>query len=216
MVTNRTFERAVDVAGEIGGSPIQFSDFHRYLKLADLVIGCTGSAEVLVERETVERVLKERKQQPMFFIDIGDRRNFDPRINQLDNAYLYNIDDLKEVADENLQERSAEAAKAEEIIAEEVANFGRWLSFLEQAPTIVALRERFETIRRNEIEKSLSGSLRGLSEQQKEAIEHMTAAMIKKILHHPISRLKKDSEESADEDLACIAALRKLFDLDDK
>jgi glutamyl-tRNA reductase len=216
MVTNRTFERAVDLAGEIGGSPIQFSDFQRYLKLADLVIGCTGSAEMLVERDIVERVLKERKQQPMFFIDIGDRRNFDGGINELDNAYLYNIDDLKEVAEENLQERSTEAAKAEEIIAEEVENFARWMDSLEQAPTIAALRERFEAIRRKEIEKSLSGNLRGLSEEQKEAIELMTAAMMKKILHHPISRLKKDAQDSSDEDLAYIAALRKLFDLDEK
>jgi glutamyl-tRNA reductase len=215
MVTNRTFERAVDLAGEIGGSPIQFSDFHRYLKLADLVIGCTGSAEVLVERETVERVLRERKQQPMFFIDIGDRRNFDARVNELDNVYLYNIDDLREVADENLHERSSEAAKAEEIVVEEVENFARWLDSLEQVPTIAALRERFEAIRRKEIERSLSGNLRGLSEEQREALEIMTSAMIKKILHHPITRLKKNSQETAKEDLAYIAALRKLFDLDE-
>src|SRR5437870_508184 len=171
MVTNRTFERAVELAGRIHGSPILFDDFPRYLKMADLVIGCTGSAEILVDAETVEKVLRERKQQAVFFIDIGDRRNFDPRINELDNAYLYNIDDLKAVAEENLQERSSEAAKAEGIIHEEVQKFARWINALEQAPTITALRQRFENIRRKEIEKSLSGSLRNLSEEQRQDLE---------------------------------------------
>lgn len=216
MVTNRTFERAVELAGRIHGSPILFGDFSRYLKMADLVIGCTGSAEILIDAEIVEKVLKERKQEGMFFIDIGDRRNFDPRINELDNAYLYNIDDLKGVAEENLQERSSEAAKAEGIIHEEVQNFARWVSALEQAPTITALRQRFEDIRRKEVEKSLSGSLRDLSERQRQALEDMTAAMINKMLHEPISRLKKNSQDMDDEEALYIAALKKLFDLDEK
>ena len=216
MVTNRTFEKAVEVAEQIHGSPIVFADFPRYLKLADLVIGCTGGGEILVTAETVERVLRERKHQAMFFIDIGDRRNFDLRINQLDNAYLYNIDDLKSVAEENLQERSGEAAKAEGIIQEEVENFARWIRTLEQAPTIAALRQRFEDIRRREIEKSLGGSLRDLSEQQRRALEDMTAAMINKMLHVPISRLKQDSEKTEEEEILYVAALRRFFDLDEK
>ena len=184
--------------------------------MADLVIGCTGSAEILVDAETVEKVLRERKQQAVFFIDIGDRRNFDPRINELDNAYLYNIDDLKAVAEENLQERSSEAAKAEGIIHEEVQKFARWINALEQAPTITALRQRFENIRRKEIEKSLSGSLRNLSEQQKQALEDMTAAMINKMLHAPISYLKKNSQPMDEEEALYVAALRKFFDLEEK
>jgi glutamyl-tRNA reductase len=109
MVTNRTFDRAVELAGSIHGSPILFEDFPRYLKIADLVIGCTGAQEVLIDAAAVGAILKERKHKPMFFIDIGDRRNFDAEINELDNAYLYNIDDLQAVANENLQERSNEA-----------------------------------------------------------------------------------------------------------
>src|SRR5438093_4652177 len=97
MVTNRTFERAIELAAQFRGSPIRFEDYPRYLKLADLVIGCAGSAEVLLGPEILEPVLKERKQRAMFFIDLGDRRNFDPGINQIDNVYLYNIDDLKSV-----------------------------------------------------------------------------------------------------------------------
>jgi len=216
MVTNRTFERAVELAGRIHGSPILFEDFPRYLKMADLVIGCTGSAEILVDAETVEKVLRERKQQAMFFIDIGDRRNFDPRINELDNVYLYNIDDLKGVAEENLQERSSEAAKAEDIIQEEVKNFARWIAALGQVPTITALRQRFEEIRRKEMEKSLGGSLKGLSDEQRRALEDMTAAMINKMLHGPISHLRKNSGDEDDEETLYVAALKKLFDLEEK
>ena len=214
MVTNRTFERAVELAGKIHGSPILFEDFPHYLKMADLVIGCTGSPEILVDAATVEKVLKERKQKAMFFIDIGDRRNFDPNINQLDNVYIYNIDDLKSVAEENLQERSDEAEKAEGIVDEEVQNFTRWIDSLEQVPTITALRRRFEDIRRKEIERSLSGGLRDLSEQQKEALDNMTAAMINKMLHGPISRLKRNASDEDEEGVLYIAALKRLFDLE--
>jgi glutamyl-tRNA reductase len=214
MVTNRTFQRAVELAGRIHGSPILFEDFPRYLTLADLVIGCTGSPEILVEAPTVEKVLRERKQKAMFFIDIGDRRNFDPAINKIDNVYLYNIDDLKSVAEENLQERSNEAEKAEGIVYEEVENFARWIHSLEQIPTITALRQRLEEIRRGEMEKSLGAGLKDLSEKQRAALEGMTTAMINKILHGPISHLKRNARDEDEEENLYIAALKKLFDLD--
>src|SRR6185295_1191180 len=140
MVTNRTFEAAVELAERIHGNPIRFEDFPRYLKLADLVIGCAGSPEVVIDAAQVDKVLRERKHKAMFFIDIGDRRNFDGKINDLDNVYLYNIDDLRNVAEENLQGRSNEAAKAESIVGEEVQSFVRWIGSLEQVPTIMALR----------------------------------------------------------------------------
>ena len=216
MVTNRTFERAVAVAERIHGSPILFEDFPRYLRMADLVIGCTGSPEILVDAPAVEKVLRERKQQPMFFIDIGDRRNFDSAINDIDNAYLYNIDDLKEVAEENLQERSNEAQKAEEIVVQEVESFGRWIGSLERVPTIAALRAHFDEIRRRELARSLSGNLKDLSSEQRQALDDMTAAMINKMLHGPISHLKKDATEEDEEEMLFIAALKRLFDLEGK
>lgn len=216
MVINRTFERAVALAESIHGSPIRFDDFPLYLRLADLVIGCTDAPEVLVDAATVEKVLRERKQRAMFFIDIGDRRNFDARINDLDNVYLYNIDDLKSVAEDNLQERSAEAEKAEAIVADEVGGFVRWIDSLEQVPTIMALRQRFDEIRRRELEKSLVGSLKGLSEQQRAALEDMTTAMINKLLHGPISQLKGNSNEEDEDAAFYVAALKKLFELEGK
>ena len=216
MVTNRTFERAVSLAERMHGSPILFEDFPRYLKMADLVIGCTGTTEILIDAAAVEKVLRERKQQAMFFIDIGDRRNFDAAINDIDNAYLYNIDDLKEVAEENLQERSSEAEKAEEIVLQEVARFGSWINSLERAPTIAALRASFDDIRRRELTRSLSGSLKNLSAEQRQALDDMTAAMINKMLHLPISHLKKDRAEDDDEESLYLAALTKLFGLEGK
>jgi glutamyl-tRNA reductase len=215
MVTNRTFERAVELAERIQGSPIRFEDFPKYLKLADLVIGCTGAPEVLIDANQVDRVLRERKNKAMFFIDIGDRRNFDPKINDLDNVYLYNIDDLKSVADENLQERSSEANKAESIVHDEVLSFVRWIASLEQVPTITALRQRFDDIRRRELERSLGSSLKGLTAAQRAALEDMTTAMINKMLHGPIAQLKSNSENDEEATLY-IAALKKLFDLEGK
>ena len=214
MVTNRTFERAVEVAGQFHGSPIRFEDFPRYLKMADLVISCTGSPEVILRPETVEGVLKERKQKAMFFIDLGERRNIDPKINDIDNVYLYDIDDLETVAKENLKERTGEVHKAEEIVDDEIERYLHWLDSLNQVPTIVALRRRVEEIRQRELERSLSTSLKGLSDQERQAVEDMTSAMINKILHAPISRLK-NMPGSPDEELY-VGALKRLFDLEEK
>jgi glutamyl-tRNA reductase len=215
MVTNRTFERAVELAAVIHGNPILFEEFPLYLKVADLVIGCATTPEILVDAAMVERVLKERKQTPMFFIDIGDKRNFDSRINNIDNAYLYNIDDLKRVADENLYQRANEAEKAEEIIQEEVHRFFAWLDSLEQVPTIAALKQRFEDIRQKELEKSLGGSLKDLTEKQRQGLEDMTTAIVNKLLHNPISLLKNPQTQD-EEDILYVAALKKLFDLERK
>jgi len=214
MVTNRTFERAIETAAEFEGNPIRFEELPRYLKLADLVVGCAGAPEFLLKPDAVEETLRERKRRAMFFIDLGDRRNFDPRINSLADVYLYDIDDLQAVAQENLHGRAGEVEKAERIVDEEVAGFLHWLDSLDQVPTIVALRQRLEEIRRNEVDKSLRTSLKELSEKERQAIDDMTLAMIGKILHGPISRLKKPSDEQ--EEALCVEALKKLFGLDEK
>jgi glutamyl-tRNA reductase len=203
----------VELAGQFRGSPILFEDFPRYLRLADLIVGCTASSQAILDPEVVIEVLKERKQRAMFFVDLGIPRNFDPRINEIDNAYLYNVDDLKAVADENLQERGEEARKAETLIDEEVGSFLRWLGTLDQVPVIVALRQKFEEIRQRELEKSLSTSLKGIHDKERQALEDMTAAIINKILHAPITRLKQQSEER--EEGLYTEALKKLFELDE-
>jgi len=212
MITNRTFDRAVSLAEEFQASPIRFEDFHQYLKLADVVIGSTESPEFLLKAETVVEVLKERKQKAMFFIDLGVPRNFDPRVNEIDNVYLYHIDDLDEVSKQNLQGRENETDKAEEIVYEEVVSFLRWLDSLDQVPTIVALKEKFEEVRQRELEKSLSTSLKGISDREKQALEDMTSAMINKILHAPLTHLRTRPEDES----IYVETLKKLFDVEEK
>ena len=210
MITNRTFEKAVELADRFEASPIRFEDHARYLRLADVVIGSVESEEALITRETAAEVLRERKQDNMFLIDLGVPRNFDPLINGLDNVYLYHIDDLTGVARENLRGRESEADKGELIVDQEVETFYRWFASLDQVPTIVALKRRFEEIREGELRKSLESNLKDVSERERKAIEDLTAAMINKILHGPLTRLK----ERPDEDAAYHDTVRALFDLD--
>lgn len=210
MVTNRTFERAVELAGRFKASPIRFEDYTRYLKLVDVVIGSVDAPEMLIRSETIAEVLRERKQESIFLIDLGVPRNFDPKINDLDNVYLYHVDDLTELANANLRGREGEADKGEEIIDQEVSIFRQWLYSLSRVPTIVALRRKLEEIRQGELKKSLDTSLKELSDRERKAVEDLTAAMINKILHDPLTRLKDLPEEEA----AYHASLRELFQLD--
>ncbi|MCZ6625860.1 MAG: glutamyl-tRNA reductase [Deltaproteobacteria bacterium] len=213
MITNRTFDHAVKLAEEFHASPIRFEDYRRYLKLADVIIGSTESPQFLLGSDTITEVLKERKQKAMFFIDLGDRRNnFDPRINGIDNVYLYNIDHLKDVSKENLKGREGETIRAEEIVDEEVEGFLHWLESLEQVPTIVALKGRFEEIRQKELEKFLGTSLKGLSDRERQALEELTLSMINKILHAPLANLRAQHDNKS----VYVEALKKFFNLDEK
>lgn len=211
LVTNRTFDRAVELARDLGGTPVPFEELRRYLQMADVVIGATAAEEYIITSSVVQETLRQRKFRPMFFIDLSVPRNLDPAINDLDNVYLYDVDDLGGVAEDNRSERSREAEKAESIIEEEVDTFWKWLVNLEAVPTIVALRDKVETIRKGELEKTLN-SLRDASPETRAAIEAMTAAIANKILHSPITHLKHhDRQEAA----FYAAAARKLFDIEE-
>lgn len=210
IVTNRTFDRAVDLAREFHGTPVPFEDFRRYLQMADVVIGCTAADAYLIGPALVRDILRQRKYRPIFFIDLGVPRNFDPGINDLDNVYLYDIDDLGGVAELNRDERSREAEKAELLIDSEVETFWRWLSTLEVVPTIVALRQKVEAIRQAELNKTLAG-LRDASPETRIALDALTTAIVNKILHGPLTHLRK--EEDRDESTFFVAAARRLFDI---
>jgi len=212
MVSNRTFDRAVELAREFKGTPVPFESFPKYLKMADIVIGSTAATDFVLGPAPLQEAMRERKGRPIFCIDLSVPRNFDPRINELDNVYLYDIDDLGGIAEENLGERQQEAARAEAIVAEEVESFWRWLDHLEVVPTIVALREKLESIRRAELEKTL-GSLKDLTPEQRQALEAMTAAMVNKILHAPITQLKQKDQRS---ESYYVDATRRLFGLDEE
>ncbi|MEO8602200.1 MAG: glutamyl-tRNA reductase [bacterium] len=210
IATNRTFERAVDLARELQATPVPFDQFPSYLPMADIVIGATAAPGFVLGEEAVQEALRERKGKPMFCIDLSVPRSFDPRINTLGNVYLYDVDDLAKVTEENLGERAREAEKAEHIVTEEVESFWRWLDHLEVVPTIVALRDKVEAIRLAELQKTLA-QLKDLPPRERQALEAMSTAIVNKILHTPIARLKQHDRRS---EAFYIDALRRLFDLE--
>ena len=215
LVTNRTFSRAVELAREFNGAVVPFEQLQKHLRLADIVIGSAGGNDYLLGPIVVEEALRERKRRPMFFIDLAVPRNFDPRLNDLDNVFVYDIDDLEQVIEENKDEREREAMKAEAIVAEEIESFWQWLSRLEVTPTIVALREKAEAIRQRELEKTLA-SLKELPPHAQKAIEALSTSIINKLLHPPIVYLKsggKDSDVQTDPDVAIV---RRVFGLDEE
>jgi glutamyl-tRNA reductase len=210
MFANRTFDRAVELAREFHGTPVPFDDLARYLPLADVVIGSTAAGEFLLRAEAVQEAIRERNYRPTFLIDLGVPRNFDPRINDLRNVYLYDIDDLEGVIGENREQRGREAERAEEIVKGEVETFWRWFQNLDAVPTIVRLRGKAELICRHELERTL-GSMPSLRDEDRRAIETMAQAIVNKILHEPISRLRRAEEPQADD----LIVARRLFGLDD-
>jgi len=161
----------------------------------------------------VEEVLRERKRRPMFFIDLGVPRNFDPRLNKIENVFLYDIDDLEKVIEDNKDEREREAIKAESIITEEVESFWAWLSRMEATPTIVALREQAEVMRQREVAKTLA-ALKELPPHAQKAIEGLSFALTNKLLHPPIAYLKNTGQNGEESDENRVATIRMMFGLD--
>ena len=211
IATNRTFERAVEVAREFNATPVPFDQFPKYLPMADIVIGSAAAPVYVLGEAQVQEALRERKGRPIFCIDLSVPRSFDPAINDLDNVYLYDIDDLSKVAEGNLGERAREAEKAETIVVEEVESFYRWLGHLEVVPTIIALRDKFDTLRRNELQKTLN-QLKDLGPRERELLDVMTTALVNKILHAPIARLKQQDRQA---ETFYVDAVRMLFDLEE-
>ncbi len=212
LVANRSYDRALALASEFHGEVIPFEDLSQGLKKVDIVISATNAPSYLIGKEQMIKVMKERKQKPLFFIDIADPRDIAPEVGDLENIYLFNIDDLQKVALENRKGREQEAQRAEAIVAEEVEQFVRWYHSLEIRPTIIALRAKCEEIRKKELEKMLSLHPH-LSEKERRSLEAMTSAIVNKILHDPLVRLKQKDEEALSE--VYIDALRTLFQLPD-
>jgi glutamyl-tRNA reductase len=213
LVTNRTFERAATLAQAFKGEPIPFEEVYQGLKIADIVITSTGSPQYLIRHDQVSKVLKDRRQRPIFFIDIAVPRDIEPSVNDIENAYLYNMDDLQKVVNDNIEDREKEAQKAETIIREEVIKFVNWYRTLEVTPTITALRNKFEEIRKRELEKTLSLHP-NLSEKEKQSLEALTSAIINKILHGPLTFLKQTDEGTLTD--VYVDTLRSLFGLSEK
>jgi glutamyl-tRNA reductase len=207
-VANRTYERGCDLAKEFSGRAIKFEDFLKEMVHSDIVICSTGAPDYVLRREEMQRVMKERRQKPVFIIDISVPRNIDPEINDLDNVYLYDVDDLQGVVDTNIMERNREAKKAEVIIEEEIESFEKWLASLDSVPTVIALRNKAESIKNEEIER-LMNRFPDLGEKERKAIEHMASAIMNKLIHPPTAALKEDAEDRDE----LIATIKKLYAL---
>ena len=209
LVTNRTYERAEELAGEFDGKTVPFENFKTELIHTDIVICSTGAPDYILIKEEMQKIMKERKQRPMFIFDISVPRNIDPAINDLDNVYLYDVDDLQDVVDTNVQERGKEARKAEKIVNAEVESFLKWQESLAAVPTIVAIREKADAIRKEELEKTLKKIL-PLEEDKIRAIEYLSASIVNKLIHLPTAALKSAIE---DRDVMVDVA-KRLFDLE--
>ncbi len=211
-VANRTYSRAAQLAAAFNGLPVAFDAIPEALQDVDIVISSTGASGYVLTPEMIAPALKRRRSRLLFLIDIAVPRDIDPRAGDMDNVYLYNMDDLQDIADENLRVRRAEATKAEGIVAEEVKRYMEWFSTLEVVPTIVSLRAKVEAIVRDELDRS-GNWLRGLSAEDREAAEILIHSVVNKILHDPMTTLKEESRHHGGP--AYVAALRRLFRLED-
>lgn len=207
LVTNRTRSRAEALAEECGGTVIDYDTFPSTLSLVDIVIASSGAQDYILTREQMRTAIAKRRNQFTFLIDIAVPRNIDPKVNELEGVFLYDIDDLGKVVNENLKGRIQVANQAEDIIREEVDRMMTRLKTREAAPMIVSFQEKLEGMRRGEIER-IRGKLGPLTPQQEEAIDALTRGLVNKIAHGPISELRKSSD-----DPGMLETIRRLFRL---
>jgi glutamyl-tRNA reductase len=212
LVTNRTWDRAVEMARLFDGEAIEYSRLLTALPMADIVIASSGAPHFILTRRDMERVISARRNKPMFLIDIAVPRNIEPEVHDVDNVFLYDIDDLQEVVNSNLRERQKEAGRAETLVAEEVDRTLARLKTAEVTPTIVGLQEQLEQIRASELEK-VRRKYGPFTAQQEEALEALTHGIMNKVAHGPISELRNHAGHP--EGAHVIAAFRKAFHLQD-
>jgi glutamyl-tRNA reductase len=214
LVTNRTYERAEEMARLFQGRAIPYGDFHSILHEADIVITSSGAPHYIIGREDMQRVIARRKHRPMFLIDIAVPRNIDPAVNEIEGVFLKDVDDLEGVVDANLQERSRQAELAEGIVRHEVDQTLARLRMEEVTPTIVSLQGQLEEIRAAEVARTLR-RLQGLTPEQAAQVEAhmeaMTKSIVNKIAHGPISELRRNAGQP--EGGPVIEAIRRVFHL---
>lgn len=211
VVANRTLSRAVDLARSLGGSAISLEEVGDALVDADIVISSTGAPGIILSKDQVKRIMRPRRHRLLFIIDIAVPRDIDPKVNDIDNVYLYDIDDLKGVIEFNKAEREKEASKADRIVEAEVIKFMAWMESLNVVPVIQHLQEKAEAVRQKEISRSHK-ILKSLNDEQQKALDVLTRSIVQKILHDPIISLKKEAQEKDSEmmlDAACL-----LFGID--
>jgi glutamyl-tRNA reductase len=217
LITSRTFDKAVTLARELGGTAVPFENYRPYLKIADVVIGSISVAKPIIGPEEFDAVIKERRYRPMFLIDLGVPRNFDERLNSIGNVYLYDIDDLGQVADKSRAEREKEADKGEEIVEQELKAFERWMAGLDLVPTIKDIRYSIERLRDVELGRNQTW-IAALGPSERERVELLTRSLTNKLIHRILLGLRQGGNSPADNSYAAEVARRLLcgeFDLED-
>jgi len=191
FVTNRTLAKAQRLAEEIIGSAYPFEEISELLLKADMVLSSTGADEPIIDKAMVTHAMKLRKNRPLFFIDIAIPRDIEPTVNDIENVYLYDIDDLKGLAQAHLLNRMQESQKAHTIVDEEVERFGLWLKQLEMNPLIAQIRENLEAMRHRELKKTLQ-KLKGADPETERQLDALTRSIINKIIHPHLVMIKKN------------------------
>jgi glutamyl-tRNA reductase len=207
LVTNRTRARAEALAEDCGGRVIDYEGFEATVPSVDIVLASSGATHYILTKDMMKAAMSKRRNAPMFLIDIAVPRNIDPAVNQIDSVFLYDVDDLGKVVDNNLKGRIQVAKDAEDIIGEEVERMMARLKTREAAPTIVQLQGQLDAWRKGEIDR-MRAKLGTLTPQQEEAIEALTRGLVNKIAHGPITELRK---QSSDPNL--LDMVRRLFRL---
>ena len=211
-VANRTPERADDLAVRFEATAHGLDELPHLVSEADIVLSCIGGDRPILTRDLVRAALRHRRHRPIFVIDIGVPRNAEPEVDTLDNVYLYDIDDLGAVSEQNAEERRRETVHAEALVVEEQQRFDGWFAALRAVPTIKHLRAHVETIRSNEVDKTLAKL--AIGESEREQVESLTRSIVNKILHSPLSRLRREAER--EEGVAYLETARALFGLDEQ
>jgi glutamyl-tRNA reductase len=211
LVTNRTQERALEMVELFDGKLVDYTRFLSALPEVDIVISSSAAPHYIIVRDDMKKVLEARRNRPMFLIDIAVPRNIEPTVNELDNVFLYDIDDLQKVIETNLQGRMDSAEEAEAIVHEEVERMVARLKAREVAPTIVKLQDELERMRATEVAR-MRTKLGTLTPEQELAIEALTKSMINKIAHGPISEIRRQASQPDGHYI--INAVRKVFRLD--
>jgi glutamyl-tRNA reductase len=209
-IASRTLASAESLARQLEGRAVPWQDLRAALATADIVVTATGAAEPVLTRPMVDEAMRSRRDRPLFVIDIALPRDVEEAVAKLDQVFLYHMDDLQSIVSENLARRSSELAAAEAIVEEEVARFAAWLQSREIVPTIVALRQRFESIRQAELRR-LEPKLAGLPPEARARIDDVTRLLVEKLLLAPTERLKNVGDEALV--VAYAEALHGLFDL---
>ena len=210
-ITSRTAAHAQALAELVGGRAVDWADRMTALASADIVLTATGSQRPILTREQVERVRK--RGNPLFIIDVAVPRDVEPSVGDIEQVFLYNVDDLQSVIEENLSRRAAEIARADAIVADEVERFTAWRRSRAAVPTIVALRQRFDAVRRSELQR-LDGKLGGLPPDARARVEEVTRLIIEKLLIEPTEQLKALPDEETQ--VAYTETLNRLFRLRDE